>query len=112
MSSPKIVSRLFTVFVATGIMLGCAQVGAQTQMPNIEERVRIAQERVNDGIRLGDLTPKESGRLNRELEEVRMMIRNVRRDGVVYENERRRIRERLVVVERDIDRLRANRRRY
>ena len=100
-----------TIAVAALAALASAQVAGQTKMPNIQERVRIAQERINDGVRLGDLTRGEADRLNRELQEVRRMMKTARQDGVVYDGERRDIRERLQMVERDIDRLRYNKRR-
>jgi hypothetical protein len=92
-------------------MLGSTQLAAQTAMPNIEERARVASDRIYQGIRAGDLTPTEAERLYFELGDVRRLMRNARKDGAVYQTERSRIRERLETLERDIDRLRANRRR-
>ncbi|OGA45793.1 MAG: hypothetical protein A3G24_13535 [Betaproteobacteria bacterium RIFCSPLOWO2_12_FULL_62_13] len=112
MSSGKITSRLFTIAFVALVAATSVQVFGQTAMPRIEERVRIAFDRIYDGIRMGDLTRGEAGRLIREHEAVRRLMRQVRQDGVVYKGERRDVRERLERLERDIDWLRSNGDRY
>ena len=102
-------SRTISIVCAALIAMLSLQVVAQPQTPGIDRRIAIAKDRVYDGVRLGHLTRAESDRLHREIADVEGMVRRARRDGVANYWERQDIRDALVRVERDIDRLTYNR---
>ena len=104
-------SRVISVVLAAFIAMLSIQVVAQTQTRGIDKRIAIAKDRVYDGVRMGYLTRGESDRLNREIADVEGMLWRAKRDGVANYWERQDIRDALVRVERDIDRLTYNRRR-
>jgi hypothetical protein len=104
-------SRIISIVLAALIAMLSVQAVAQPQTPGIDRRIAVAKDRVYDGVRLGYLTRAESDRLHREIADVEAMVRRARRDGVANYWERQDIRDALVRVERDIDRLTYNRKR-
>ena len=104
-------SKLVTLVFAALVVSISLQSIAQAPTPGIDRRIAIAKDRVYDGVRLGYLTRVESDRLNREIANVEYMLHRAKRDGVANYWERQDIRDALVRVERDIDRLTYNRQR-
>lgn len=104
-------SRMISIVFAALIAMLSVQAVAQPRTPGIDRRIAVAKDRVYDGVRLGYLTRAESDRLNREIADVEGMVRRAKRDGIANYWERQDIRDALVRVERDIDRLTYNRQR-
>ena len=104
-------SRVISIVFAALIAMLSIQAVAQTPTRGIDKRIAIAKDRVYDGVRMGYLTRGESDRLNREIADVEGMLWRAKRDGVANYWERQDIRDALVRVERDIDRLAYNRQR-
>ena len=104
-------SKLLSIIFAVLVSMVSVQAVAQTAMPALEDRVRIAYDRIGEGFRMGDLTRSEADRLRLEVEEIERIMRRARRDGIATKGERLEIRDRMALVERDIDRLIYNRRR-
>lgn len=66
--------------------------------------------RIEHGIRSGQLTPREAGRLREQERELYHLEARFNSDGYLSRGERRQLREELAMLDRDIDRLMANRR--
>jgi len=103
-------SRFLLAVAAVVLVMASLPADAQ-RLPNLEERVADARDRVHRGFRNGDLTRNESDRLHSDIDRVERMMRQARRDGVATKGERRDIRDELAYIEREIDRLMHNRRR-
>lgn len=78
---------------AIAIAVGTLFTGAAFAQSNysIEQRDRIAQERIDRGIRSGQLTSREVARLQFERAQVERLERHARADGVLTQFERARI---------------------
>ena len=59
--------------------------------PNIDQRQIEQQQRINQGVQSGSLTPNEAARLQRGQEHVQAVETRAKADGVVTPQERRRI---------------------
>ncbi|MEC4722063.1 hypothetical protein RY831_23115 [Noviherbaspirillum sp. CPCC 100848] len=66
--------------------------------------------RIEHGIRSGQLTPREAGRLRVQERELYHLEARFSSDGYLSRGERRQLREELAILDRDIERLMANRR--
>ena len=78
------------VAVALGAVFSTAAL-AQHQGGGIERRDAMNNERIEQGIRSGQLTPRETARLREMQARVERMESRARRDGVMTERERARI---------------------
>lgn len=66
--------------------------------------------RIDHGIRSGQLTPREADRLRVQERELYRLEAQFHADGHLSRGERRQLREEVAMLDRDIDRLMANRR--
>jgi septal ring factor EnvC (AmiA/AmiB activator) len=104
----KLLSAALTAVV---VLVACPPPAAAQRMPNLEQRVTDARERIARGQRNGDLTRGEAEGLRDDLARVERMMDRARRDGVATQGERQDIRDEVTRLEREIDRMLHNRRR-
>ncbi len=78
----------------------------------VEERAERQQGRIAQGVRSGQLTPRETRRLVQQQRHVRRLEGRARADGVVTAAERRKIRMEQNRANRTIRRMKNNGRRY
>jgi tellurite resistance protein len=71
--------------------LGVAQSGGTTSTPSIDQRQANQQQRIDQGVKSGALTPKETARLEKGQQRVQRMETTAMADGKVKPKERRRI---------------------
>ncbi len=64
---------------------------AQTNTPNIDKRQANQQQRIEQGIKSGELTGKEAARLEKGQEHVQKLEDKAKADGVVTKKERARL---------------------
>jgi len=98
-------------------LLAAAVIGVSLQAwadpaatPNIDQRQAVQQQRINQGVQSGSLTPNETARLERGQERVQGMENRAKADGVVTPQERRRIKHAQNVESRKIAHKKHNRR--
>lgn len=85
-------------FVLTLLVTSLAlPVWAQTQSPGIDQREQRQQQRIQQGIQSGQLTPKETARLENEQARIRREEAAMKADGKLDPAERRKL-------QRDLDR--------
>jgi uncharacterized membrane protein YebE (DUF533 family) len=79
-----------------------------TNTPRIDQRQAKQQERINQGVASGQLTPRETQHLQRGQARVAQLKQNAKADGVVTANERRKITHAQNVQNRKIYRKKHN----
>jgi uncharacterized membrane protein YebE (DUF533 family) len=77
---------------------------AQTATPGLDQRIAAQERRIEDGIKSGQLTPREADQLRRELHGLRAAEAKAKADGTLTRQERDRLNRRLGQLERDIGR--------
>ncbi|MEP6701990.1 MAG: hypothetical protein ABJB04_03300 [Betaproteobacteria bacterium] len=85
MKSLKLLTLAATLCVASTVF-------AQTATPVVTERQENQKARIQQGVRSGELTPREAGRLRAEQRTIRAEKRLAKADGVVTRAERARLR--------------------
>ncbi len=75
---------------------------AQSATPGIDARQANQQQRINQGVASGQLTPRETARLQRGQARIQRMEDRAKADGVVTNRERRRIQHAQDVQSRKI----------
>ena len=102
-----------TVFASAAILaLGLAgsTLAADAATPTIHRHRVHQQQRIQQGVRSGSLTPREAARLERGQRHVAREVRQAHADGVVTARERARILKAQKVQSRHIYRAKHNRR--
>lgn len=84
---------------------------AQTNTPNIDQRQANQQQRIDQGVKSGQLTGKEAARLEKGQEHVQKVEDKAKADGVVTKKERARIQHAENVQSRHIAREKHDRQR-
>src|SRR5580765_7539694 len=77
--------KLLTVAVLTALSLPAI---AQTSTPQIDQRQDRQERRIEQGVRSGELTPREAARLERGQARIRQMERQALADGHISRRER------------------------
>ncbi|HYV04975.1 MAG TPA: hypothetical protein VFB82_10330 [Blastocatellia bacterium] len=90
--------RLVSVMLSGAMLLGLSAIC----FASINGRQYREQRRIREGIRSGELTRREAGRLETEQARIRMYERFARRDGYVSPRERAGLDRRLDRASRDI----------
>ncbi|MEW6542890.1 MAG: hypothetical protein AB1411_04680 [Nitrospirota bacterium] len=70
---------------------------AQTQSPRVDQRERKQQQRIEQGVKSGELTPREAKRLEAEQAGIRAEEARMKSDGTLTKRERAKL-------HRDLDR--------
>jgi len=84
---------------------------AQTNTPNIDQRQANQQQRIDQGVKSGQLTGKEAARLEKGQEHVQKLEDKAKADGKVTKKERARIQHAENVQSRHIARQKHDRQR-
>jgi hypothetical protein len=85
-------------FVAAGVVFAmtAGSVFAQTQAPNadpgVQQRMQNQENRIDQGVKSGALTPKETGNLEAEQARIRQSEERMKSDGTLTGQERQRLR--------------------
>lgn len=90
--------RLVSVLLSAALLLGLSAVS----FAGINRREYREQYRIRQGIRSGELTRREAGRLEAEQARIRVDERYARRDGYISPRERARLDRELDRAGRDI----------
>lgn len=64
-------------------------------IPSLERRLEHQDHAIREGLRRGELTPREAHRLEREQEDIRHLLRMMERDGHLSPRERDRLNDLL-----------------
>ena len=76
------------IVVCVLLALGVASVSAQTATPRATKRQGVQQGRIKEGVKRGELTPRETRRLEREQAKIAIDKSKAKSDGVVTPRER------------------------
>lgn len=102
------IKQAVMAFAALGVSLPLWANPADT--PNIDQRQINQQNRINQGVQSGSLTPNEAASLERGQARVQNMENRAKADGVVTPQERRRIHRAQDTQNRQIAKKKHNRR--
>lgn len=86
--------KILSFFTAAVIVLGVSA-AAMAGSRGIDRREHREQQRINQGIRSGELTRREAGRLEAGLARIRIDERYAKRDGNLSDRERERLEREL-----------------
>ena len=107
--------KVVLVLIAVGISVGLASftfaqegTAGDTRTPVINKRQRHQQRRIYQGVRSGELTRRETVRLQREQYGVRRVERKAKSDGTVTARERARLHREQNQASRHIYRAKHN----
>ena len=81
----------FAAALATALLLASSSAFAHDGAPRAHERQQRQQHRIEQGRRVGSLTPREAQRLRRGHRNIRREIARAKADGVITRAERARI---------------------
>ncbi|HLF98010.1 MAG TPA: hypothetical protein VI457_12780 [Methylococcaceae bacterium] len=93
---------LTALFLASGAAIAADWDGRRPRDPAIHARQQDLQQRVNQGIRSGELTAREAWDLRRERNRIRRHEQQYKSDGVLTWEERKDLRRYLNQYRRDI----------
>lgn len=82
---------------------------ADISTPRIDQREDKQQDRIQQGIRSGELTPQEAHRLGAQQYHINRLEQAAKADGVVTPGERRRLMHQQNMANRNISRAKNNR---
>ncbi|MFZ1547155.1 MAG: hypothetical protein WAT12_08645 [Candidatus Nitrotoga sp.] len=99
---------LKAVFSFTAITLAFAASSYAVETPKIDKREAKQEQRIDQGIRSGALTPKEEARLDAGQAKVEKMEEKAKADGTVTKHERKRIRHEQNVQDKKIHDMKHN----
>lgn len=85
--------RVYAFLTMAGLLFGLSMTGfaqeGRVRTPRISHRQKHQQQRIGQGVRSGELTARETIRLEREQRGIQLEKREAREDGVVTRAERR-----------------------
>jgi hypothetical protein len=106
----KLLTTALVAILSTSALLGVAtQADAGTYSPRIDRREANQQRRINQGIRSGKLTYKETYRLQRQQASINSQEAKFKSDGRLTRRERRVLNHRLNHASKNIYRAKHNR---
>jgi len=81
-----------TFLVAAEVAYGQSQApGYGTNDPGIQQRMQNQENRIDQGVRSGQLTPKEAGKLEAEQAKIRQTEERMKDDGNLTQKERQKL---------------------
>ena len=99
---------LKAVFSMTAITLAFATSSYAVDTPKIDNREAKQEQRIDQGIRSGALTPKEEAKLDAGQAKVEKMEEKAKADGTVTKHERKRIKHQQDVQDKKIHNMKHN----
>ncbi|TWJ32705.1 hypothetical protein [Geobacter argillaceus] len=105
-------NRIRTIAIAsfTSALLATAVYAGNTNDPGIQQREQNQEKRIQQGIKSGELTPKEAGRLETEQARIKQDEARMKADGNLTKKERAKLRREQNRASRDIYRKKHNER--
>ncbi len=103
-----LIASLLTVVTAGATLSFTAAAEAGTKSPGIDRREARQQGRINQGIRSGALTPRETYRLQRQQANIRAKEARFKSDGNFSQRERHAVKNHLNRSSQSIYRLKHN----
>lgn len=108
-SMKKIVKA--TAAVSFGVMLAAGAVFAgPTDDPGIQKREQRQEKRIDQGVKSGELTPKEAGKLEAEQAKIKQDEAKMKADGKLSKEERKQLHREQNRASRDIYKKKHNKR--
>lgn len=92
------------------LVVTSAPVNAQTNDPGIQKRMENQENRIEQGVKSGQLTPREAGRLETEQARIQQNEERMKADGKLTAGERERLTRQQNKASKDIYRLKHNNR--
>jgi len=92
------------------IVMTSAPVSAQTNDPGVQKRMENQEGRIEQGVKSGQLTPREAGRLEAQQARIQQNEQRMKADGKLTAGERERLTRQQNKASRDIYRLKHNER--
>ena len=102
----KRIAQLVFALALAASLAGAASAGTQT--PRVDHRCAVQHARIRQGVKSGQLTPREARRLRRDQRHIRRMEHRAKADGVVTPRERARLNHAQNRESRRIYRLKHN----
>jgi hypothetical protein len=105
--------RIVLATIFSGIMalvVTGAPVNAQTNDPGIQKRMENQENRIEQGVKSGQLTPREAGKLETEQARIQQNEERMKADGKLTAGERERLTRQQNKASKDIYRLKHNNR--
>ena len=99
---------LKAVFSITAITLAFATSSYAVDTPKIDSREAKQEQRIDQGIRSGALTPKEEAKLDAGQAKIEKMEEKAKADGTVTKHERKRIKHQQDVQDKKIHNMKHN----
>ena len=87
--------KIKSLFALAGLSIFAASAFAHGGMSGIDQRQFRQEQRIEHGVRTGQLTPREAVRLNRQQERIERLEYLARADGYVTPRERERLQSAL-----------------
>lgn len=84
------------------LVIANVPVGAQTKTPRVTERQVNQQQRINQGIKSGELTRREAAKLEAQQAKIQQTKMKAKSDGVVSKAERAKIHQQQNAASRSI----------
>jgi len=85
----RVTKIVLGISAATVLMTGALYAG--TDDPRIQQREQNQQQRIDQGVKSGELTPGEAGRLERQQTKIKQDEARMKSDGKLTKKERRKL---------------------
>lgn len=92
------------------MMVAGAAFAGPTDDPGIQGREKKQEKRIEQGVKSGELTPKEAGKLEAEQAKIKQDEADMKSDGKLTKEERRKLHREQNRANRDIHRMKHNKR--
>ncbi len=96
---------------SAALLMATAAYAAPTADPGIQKREQNQEKRIDQGVKSGQLTPREAGKLERQQARIRQNESRMKSDGKLTRKERRKLTKEQNRASRNIYRKKHNNRR-
>jgi hypothetical protein len=93
---------------AVALLLSGAALAGPTDDPGIQKREQNQEKRIQQGVQSGQLTPKETGRLEAEQARIKQDEERMKADGTLTKAERKKLKQEQNRASKDIFRKKHN----
>lgn len=76
---------------AVCVLIASAAYAGPTDDPNIQKREQIQEKRIDQGVKSGELTPREAGKLEAQQAKIKQDEARMKSDGKLTKKERRKL---------------------
>ena len=103
----RIIKTALGVSAAT-VLMATALYAGPTDDPGIQKREQNQEKRIDQGVKSGELTPGEAGRLEKEQAKIKQDEARMKSDGKLTKKERRKLKREQNKASKDIYRKKHN----